>query len=163
MSDYSEVFTSIPEKYLNDLSAGIRDIYSFKVQNKSLWDKIPLLETNWLDNFNLNDSSKIFLSILSQTNWEQFNDILDNFHDYLTIVSQINNQISVITCHHNPEIEKRIEQEIENIIPNCNITFTANSNILGGFILDIGSTRIDASYANILGKFIGAAHESFNI
>ncbi|WP_172619022.1 F0F1 ATP synthase subunit delta [Candidatus Cytomitobacter indipagum] len=149
----------IPKEYIKQFSKDINYIVTTRNALPSLWSSMPVSGINALDLLDLSSFSKeIIQHIRNSSTWTDFNEIISQIskivlkdeitHAHITIASK------------NEELESELKQYILRADKEANIKFKYKTNILGGFLIDIGSIRIDGSYVNMLSKFIGELNES---
>lgn len=156
----NSILKVVPTKYMEQFLQDINLIVSFRNQFPDIWNAIPIYKINMCNLFNFSPFSDTILSYIRQySTWTNFNLFLSH------LSKQINknkvDRACITIAKKNTELENVLKHYVSEFVAESNITVKYKTSILGGFMLDAGSIRIDASYANILSKLVGELNESF--
>ncbi|QEK38631.1 F0F1 ATP synthase subunit delta [Candidatus Cytomitobacter primus] len=163
MSLQHSVWSNVPVDRISDLTADILKIYIFRKKENDTWNSIPILNLDLENTLNLSKISNDIISyVYNSCTWSDFNQFISMMYRQCSICKSNINNVQVILSKPDEELEQIVRKFIVDQFENdVNIIFKYKISILGGVMIDIGSIRIDASYGNMLNKFIGELHESF--
>ncbi len=163
MSLESSIWRMILPEHKSEFVEDLLVLHNFKSKHNDLWKKIPLCKINIFDAFKFSEIFEtIFKYAYSKYTWTDFNKLISRMYVKCTNDKNYIMNIKITIAKKNDEISQTLQSYFQDIYKNkTTVTVKHKLSILGGFVIDMGSTRIDASYANILNKFIGELNESF--
>ncbi len=165
MSLEFSIWRIIPIKDKKVFAEDLIKLYYFMHNQSELWNQIPLNSRGLFDSGEFSQLFKMVVqTVYEKCTWQDFNSFISQIYSKCIKSSEYVSKIQITLAKPNEKLSKELKSYLDNMFGDQTQVVTKyKASLLGGFTIDLSSTRVDASYVNMLSKFVGELNASFKV